>query len=30
MLFDGRIEHNPVNMGESIARMLVVYFFEVG
>lgn len=29
MLFDGRIEHNPVNVGESIARMLVVYFFEV-
>ncbi len=28
MLFDGRIEHNPVNIGAEIARMLVVYFFE--
>ena len=30
MLFDGRMEHNPVNLGESTARILVVYFFEVG
>lgn len=28
MLFDGRIEHNPVNSGDRPARMLVVYFFE--
>ena len=30
MLFDGRMEHNPVNTGNSPARMLVVYFFEAG
>lgn len=30
MLFDGRIEHNPVNNGDQPARMLVVYFFEAG
>lgn len=30
MLFDGRIEHNPINLGEMPAKMLVVYFFEVG
>ncbi len=30
MLFDGRIEHNPVNNGNQPARMLVVYFFEAG
>ena len=28
MLFDGRLEHNPVNRGKVPARMLVVYFFE--
>lgn len=28
MLFDGRLEHNPVNLGETPVRMLVVYFFE--
>lgn len=28
MLFDGRIEHNPVNAGNETAKMLVVYFFE--
>lgn len=28
MLFDGRIEHNPVNPGAEPAKMLVVYFFE--
>lgn len=28
ILFDGRIEHNPVNSGSSSAKMLVVYFFE--
>jgi transcriptional regulator with XRE-family HTH domain len=28
MLFDGRLEHNPVNEGNEIVRMLVVYFFE--
>jgi transcriptional regulator with XRE-family HTH domain len=28
MLFDGRLEHNPVNEGTEIVRMLVVYFFE--
>lgn len=28
MLFDGRLEHNPVNEGKEIVRMLVVYFFE--
>lgn len=30
MLFDGRMEHNPINLGESAAKMLVVYFFEIG
>ena len=30
MLFDGRMEHNPVNIGDQAAKMLVVYFFEVG
>jgi transcriptional regulator with XRE-family HTH domain len=30
MLFDGRMEHNPVNTGNSPAKMLVVYFFEAG
>lgn len=29
MLFDGRIEHNPIHLGESPAKMLVVYFFEI-
>ncbi|MCH6201400.1 XRE family transcriptional regulator [Aquiflexum sp. LQ15W] len=28
MLFDGRLEHNPVNEGKDTVRMLVVYFFE--
>ncbi len=28
LLFDGRIEHNPVNSGTTPAKMLVVYFFE--
>lgn len=28
MLFDGRLEHNPVNEGNEIVKMLVVYFFE--
>ncbi len=28
MLFDGRLEHNPVNEGNETVRMLVVYFFE--
>ena len=28
MLFDGRLEHNPVNEGNETGRMLVVYFFE--
>lgn len=28
MLFDGRIEHNPLNIGTEKVRMLVVYFFE--
>lgn len=28
MLFDGRMEHNPVNRGNATAKMLVVYFFE--
>lgn len=28
MLFDGRMEHNPVNAGPEVAKMLVVYFFE--
>lgn len=28
MLFDGRIEHNPINQNETPAKMLVVYFFE--
>lgn len=30
MLFDGRIEHNPINLGELPSKMLVVYFLEVG
>jgi len=30
LLFDGRIPHTPVNMGNEIASMLVVYFFEEG
>lgn len=28
MLFDGMLEHNPINSGDSIVKMLVVYFFE--
>lgn len=28
MLFDGRLEHNPVNEGDTPVKMLVVYFFE--
>ena len=28
MLFDGRMEHNPVNQGSIPVKMLVVYFFE--
>jgi transcriptional regulator with XRE-family HTH domain len=28
MLFDGRIPHTPVNLGSTVASMLVVYFFE--
>jgi len=28
MLFDGRLEHNPVNEGDIPVKMLVVYFFE--
>lgn len=28
MLFDGRLEHNPVNTATTPAKMLVVYFFE--
>lgn len=28
MLFDGRLEHNPVNETDIVAKMLVVYFFE--
>jgi transcriptional regulator with XRE-family HTH domain len=28
MLFDGRMEHNPINAGAEVAKMLVVYFFE--
>jgi transcriptional regulator with XRE-family HTH domain len=28
LLFDGRIPHTPVNMGNETASMLVVYFFE--
>jgi transcriptional regulator with XRE-family HTH domain len=28
MLFDGRLEHNPVNEGNIPVKMLVVYFFE--
>lgn len=28
MLFDGRLEHNPVNAGSIPVQMLVVYFFE--
>ena len=28
MLFDGRIPHTPVNLGDHKASMLVIYFFE--
>jgi transcriptional regulator with XRE-family HTH domain len=28
MLFDGMLEHNPINLGQSPVKMLVVYFFE--
>jgi transcriptional regulator with XRE-family HTH domain len=28
MLFNGRLEHNPVNEGSVPVKMLVVYFFE--
>ena len=28
MLFDGKMEHNPINLGKDVAKMLVVYFFE--
>lgn len=28
MLFDGRIPHTPKNIGNEMARMLVIYFFE--
>lgn len=28
MLFDGRLEHNPVNEHKIPVRMLVIYFFE--
>ncbi|GMQ24603.1 cupin domain-containing protein [Algoriphagus sp. oki45] len=28
MLFDGKLEHNPINVGKEKARMLVIYFFE--
>lgn len=28
MLFDGRLQHNPVNEGTDPVKMLVVYFFE--
>lgn len=28
MLFDGRLEHNPINTSSTPAKMLVVYFFE--
>ncbi len=28
MLFDGMLEHNPVNTGSFPTKMLVVYFFE--
>ncbi|MBN3520038.1 helix-turn-helix transcriptional regulator [Algoriphagus lutimaris] len=28
LLFDGRLEHNPVNEGDVPVQMLVVYFFE--
>lgn len=28
LLFDGRIGHNPVNVGADAAKMLAVYFFE--
>ncbi len=30
ILFDGWTEHNPINPGELPAKMLVVYFLEVG
>lgn len=28
MLFDGMLEHNPINSGKTPVKMLVVYFFE--
>jgi transcriptional regulator with XRE-family HTH domain len=28
MLFDGRLEHNPINEGTNSVKILVVYFFE--
>lgn len=28
MLFDGMLEHNPINAGQTTVKMLVVYFFE--
>ncbi|WP_129715526.1 helix-turn-helix domain-containing protein [Pedobacter sp. SYP-B3415] len=28
MLFDGRLPHTPTNAGQTIAEMLVIYFFE--
>lgn len=28
MLFDGMLEHNPINSGQTPVKMLVVYFFE--
>lgn len=28
MLFDGRLEHNPINLSTQVAKMLVIYFFE--
>lgn len=28
MLFDGMLEHNPINDGQTTVKMLVVYFFE--
>ncbi|WP_406825229.1 helix-turn-helix domain-containing protein [Pedobacter sp. KACC 23697] len=28
MLFDGRLSHTPVNIGDDKALMLVIYFFE--
>jgi len=29
MLFDGMLEHNPINVTQEPTRMLVIYFFEV-